>query len=93
MLAEEISRQEEVVNDLRFRVEAEDKLLESQAQAKAERKQMRKEEKERCGKTPFLSDCHLKSTIVPRQAGTHAEQTGIFCAGRLRRSGNGRSTS
>jgi hypothetical protein len=68
MLVEEISRQEEVVNDLRFRVEAEDKLLESQAQAKAERKQMRKEEKERCGKTPFLSDCFLKSIIVPRQA-------------------------
>ena len=68
MLVEEISRQEEVVNDLRFRVEAEDKLLESQAQAKAERKQMRKEEKERCGKTPFWSDCHLKTIIAPRRS-------------------------
>ena len=57
ILTEEIAAQEEIVGDLRFRVEAEDQLLEAEVAAKADRKERRKAEKIRVVRTQAICRC------------------------------------
>lgn len=69
--------QEEVVNDLRFRVEAEDKLIELQNVANVERKRARKEEKMREAEEARLREAAEVALIKQRQSRKQLTALGI----------------